>query len=103
MRDFVTNVWREFWHLILMILAKYCINRFFGLSDLRMTKNIYRHTERSEVSINIDPEISGFCVGRSDSADTKEQKVRRTTTKCSEQRLFVKQNSRQFSMTSIVF
>ena len=36
---------------------------------------------------------------RSDSADTKEQKVRRTTTKCSEQQLFVKQNPRQFSMT----
>ena len=36
---------------------------------------------------------------RSDSVDTKEQKVRRTTTKCSEQRLFVKQNSRQFNMT----
>ena len=47
----------------------------------------------------IDPETSGFCVVRSDSVDTKEQKVRRTTTKCSEQRLFVKQNPRQFGMT----
>ena len=64
-----------------------------------MTWNIYRHTERSEVSFNIDPETSGFCVVRSDSADTKEQKVRRTTTKCSEQRLFVKQNPRQFRVT----
>ena len=65
-----------------------------------MTENICRHTEAlAEVSFNIDPETSGFCVVRSDSADTKEQKVRRTTTKCSEQRLFVKQNSRQFSMT----
>ena len=38
----------------------------------------------------------------SGSTDTKEQKVRRTTTKCSEQRLFVKQNPRQFSMTFFV-
>ena len=68
-----------------------------------MTWNIYRHTEAlAEVSFNIDPETSGFCVVRSGSADTKEQKVRRTTTKCSEQRLFVKQNSRQFRVTSIV-
>ena len=59
-----------------------------------------RHTEAlAEVSFNIDPETSGFCVVRSDSADTKEQKVRRTTTKCSEQRLFVKQNPRQFRVT----
>ena len=66
---------------------------------LRMTWNIYRHSERSEESFNIDPETSGFCVVRSNSADTKEQKVRRTTTKCSEQRLFVKQNPRQFRVT----
>ena len=31
------------------------VYRFFGLSDLRMTKNIYRHTEAlAEVSFNID-------------------------------------------------
>ena len=38
----------------------------------------------------------------SGSADTKEQKVRRTTTKYSEQRLFVKQNPRQFRVTFFV-
>ena len=73
-----------------------------SFQDLRMTENICRHTEAlAEVSFNIDPETSGFCVVRSDSADTKEQKVRRTTTKCSEQRLFVKQNPRQFRVTVI--
>ena len=49
-----------------------------------MTEKV-RHTEAlAEVSFNIDPETSGFCVVRSDSADTKEQKVRRTAAKSSE-------------------
>ena len=50
-----------------------------------MTENICRHTEAlAEVSFNIDPETSGFCVVRSGSADTKEQNPRqfRVTGNC---------------------
>ena len=71
---------------------------------LSVAKNLFEENHFVGLKPNLqfhrsDPETSGFCVVRSGSADTKEQKVRRTTTKCSEQRLFVKQNPKQFRVT----
>ena len=72
---------REFWHLILMILAKYCINRFFGLSDLRMTvgrspiKRAYLHSAEKNNPVN--------CFSRGNGCERSERSLEVTKTKVS--------------------
>ena len=93
---------REFWHLILMILAKYCINRFFGLSDLRMTvgrspiKRAYLHSAEKNNPVN--------CFSRGGGCERSERSLEVTKTKVSANVVkrttcFCEANPRQFRVT----